>query len=389
MSSPALVRINSDFVPLQWWRQDNGRLHVTRPTGWDEIRAAGHRPLVLLLPANWVYLTETHIPAKSREVLAQSIPFAVEEELSNDVEANHYAHRVIDDARQQVAVIERELLDSLRNELQQHGVHVDRVHSEAVLCPQHEAAGVCVALSADDILLCGDDNQCTHTRAEQLAAFVQLYRLQHVHAYGPHQVTLPDTLKVTRHTGLSDCFASALSDENIDLLGDLVEADRHSDAASHTARRLLWVGALVLLSWAATAALKHRSVNQGLNQVRDSQLGIMRALFSDLSATEQAAPYAAFQSRLKSQSSATGSTDVFIDALTLLGQSLQQTSGVELLSVRFNDGSLEASLQSATVAQLNALQSRLQSLAFGFRIVPGARQSNDDHQQVILSIRPL
>ena len=56
--------------------------------------------VILMVPASWVYLTQTNIASRSADILEKSIPYSIEDELVNDVEDNYYAWQAQSDHSQ-------------------------------------------------------------------------------------------------------------------------------------------------------------------------------------------------------------------------------------------------------------------------------------------------
>jgi general secretion pathway protein L len=98
--------------------------------------AVGRRVAVLLAPAE-VLLAEVELPARSGARAGQLVPYALEEQLVGDVEAQHFAlaERAAADGRTRVAVIAHAELEALLQALRAADIEPARIVSEAALVP--------------------------------------------------------------------------------------------------------------------------------------------------------------------------------------------------------------------------------------------------------------
>jgi general secretion pathway protein L len=101
--------------------------------------AAGTR-VRLLLPGDWVTHAAVVISAKSPRLVAQALPFALEESLAEDVEQVRIAHGArAADGTVQARVVNRARLDGVLAELAAQNVHPDAIFSELDAIPRpHE-----------------------------------------------------------------------------------------------------------------------------------------------------------------------------------------------------------------------------------------------------------
>src|SRR6185312_3594915 len=75
-------------------------------------RTAGRR-ICVLVPGSDVLLAEPEVPTKAGTKLAQVVPYALEEQLAEDIDELHFAigKRAAESSRTPVAVVARTLLD--------------------------------------------------------------------------------------------------------------------------------------------------------------------------------------------------------------------------------------------------------------------------------------
>jgi general secretion pathway protein L len=115
-------------------------------------RAVGRRVCVLV-PGTDVLLTEPEVPMKAGTKLQQVVPFALEEQLADDIDDLHFAmgKRVADSSRMPVAVITRALMDEWLTSLRSNGLEPESLYTESDLLPQNP--GQAVALMEEDVII--------------------------------------------------------------------------------------------------------------------------------------------------------------------------------------------------------------------------------------------
>ena len=116
-------------------------------------RAAG-RHVVVLVPAADVLLAQPEMPpAKAGTKLQQLVPYALEEQLAEDIEDLHFAigRRHGDAARVPVAVVARKLMDEWTTLLKSSGLEPEALYADSELLPQNP--GQAVALLEEDAVV--------------------------------------------------------------------------------------------------------------------------------------------------------------------------------------------------------------------------------------------
>ncbi len=91
--------------------------------------------VVLIVPALAVLLTEVAIPSRSQQRLLQALPFALEEQLSQDIEQMHFALLGSEAAQQQVAVVQRSEMARWLAQAADRGIEPYKVIPELLLLP--------------------------------------------------------------------------------------------------------------------------------------------------------------------------------------------------------------------------------------------------------------
>lgn len=116
-------------------------------------RAAG-RHVVVLVPGTDVLLAQPELPpAKAGAKLQQLVPYALEEQLAEDIEDLHFAvgRREGESTRVPVAVVARKLMDEWTTLLKSSGLEPEALYADSELLPQNP--GQAVALLEEDTIV--------------------------------------------------------------------------------------------------------------------------------------------------------------------------------------------------------------------------------------------
>jgi general secretion pathway protein L len=141
MSDWLLLRMPGAAATASWLVADSSGRPLTAPgsgTLQQASAAAVGRRVAVLLPPTDVLLAEVELPLKGGARASQIVPYALEEQLVGDVEAQHFALGARNEAtgRTAVAVIAHAELEQLLQTLRASGIEAAAVVSEAALVPQ-------------------------------------------------------------------------------------------------------------------------------------------------------------------------------------------------------------------------------------------------------------
>ena len=112
--------------------------------------AAAGRRVCAVVPGSDVLLAEPELPAKSGARLQQLVPYALEEQLADNIDELHFAlgRRAADSNRTPVAVVAHELMKQWLAELRAAGLEPDCLYADSELLPVNP--GQAVALLEED-----------------------------------------------------------------------------------------------------------------------------------------------------------------------------------------------------------------------------------------------
>lgn len=122
------------------------------PLSLAAARSAG-RMICVLVPGTDVLVAEPELPTKAGTKLQQLVPYALEEQLADDIDDLHFAigKRPPESTRTPVAVVTRALMDQWMATLKAAGLEPDAMYADSDLLPQNP--GQAVALLEEDVVV--------------------------------------------------------------------------------------------------------------------------------------------------------------------------------------------------------------------------------------------
>ena len=328
----------------------------------------GQARLIVLVPAERVMLTKVDLPVRQASRLLQAIPFALEEQLAEDVDDLHFAPGARQpDGSTPVAVVARQQMHDWLAPFKEAGLQPDLLLPDVLALPFDES-----------LVTLHIDNQRCLVRSGPVSGFAvskgllgsvlpsgaeapALYLLQH------EQGTLPQDFTVGRSQALAhelDAYSEfANAARRINLLQGAFAPRRAHEKWIQAAR---WPAALaaswVLLSTLTLAVANHQKqaeyeALQALAQEEFSQAFPQITRIVDLRVQAE--------QQLERMISG-GSEDVFLSLLSRTSPLLAKVSDLKVEGVQFRDRALYISLSGSDLQALEKLRaefSKVSSLA--------------------------
>ena len=157
MAEWLIIRLAGDQAPAFMVADGDGRqIEAPRAGTLAEAssRSAGRR-VCLVVPGGDVLLTDAEVPARATGArLAQVVPFALEEQLAEDIDSLQFAlgRREPGATRVPVAVVARALLDGWLAQLRAARLEPDAIHADSTLLPGNPGQAIAL-LDADSVLV--------------------------------------------------------------------------------------------------------------------------------------------------------------------------------------------------------------------------------------------
>lgn len=102
-----------------------------------EIDSSGER-VIVFVPGDDVLLCHAEVPGHKRRLLAQAVPYALEEQLIDDVEELHFAFGAISGEQVVVAVVSQAKMEGWLEMLHEAGMEADQIFPDVLTLPFKE-----------------------------------------------------------------------------------------------------------------------------------------------------------------------------------------------------------------------------------------------------------
>jgi general secretion pathway protein L len=354
----------------RWLRVDAGGMPqsgIHAGTIADAAREAEGLRVVVLAPGIDCLLTRVTIPGRNRQKLLRAVPYALEEQLSDEVEQLHFALGAAGpEGDWSVAVINRDYMDRLTAALDSSTLDVQQVIPEMLALPRVE--NEITALVIDDVVLVRDGTHSGYAvDSENLDMMLSMQ--QGEAAMPVRLIVRPDIQPpvVDEYPGaISEAyysddplviFAQGLDGQAINLLqGDYNRAGDWSR---------------VWKPWRATAALLLAAIlvsllAMGVDYFRLSreseqlQARIEQTFLAALPGTKRVVnPRVQMQQQLDRLQRGGDSAPDFLALLGKTGSVLKDIQGVELGGISFRAGRLDLDLKIPNLQSLDQLKQAL------------------------------
>lgn len=337
--------------------------------------AAAGRRVVVLVPAVDVLLTRTELPVRGAAKILRALPFALEEQIAEDIEALHFAAGRPDGSSVPAAAVDREQLEGWLAGLAEAGIEPQVICSEAEGCPaapnhlnwlldEHRClarSGVGLPLmleidSVGDALRFGPEFPVEDGQPRHLSAYLTPEgRLKHndaLEALRPDLTTLE--VRVLPDGVLPHLAAGVLAREPINLL--------QGQFAPRTQLDRLWKpwrAAAALLAVLAVVVLARDGLELLHLQREEARLDEAIA-----AAFQQALPGARMEDarfqverRLAALRGTAGAgNEGFLSALEAVGEALQSAGSIRLDAISYRTGVLDLKLTAPSVESLEQVR---------------------------------
>ena len=220
-----------------------GGLQILTGTGSLEEAAqlARGRRVQALIPAEEALVTQVSIPTKNRQRLLQAIPYALETELTQDVEELHFAVGATTGEETPVVVISRIRLEKWLSALESQGIEPLGLYLDLLCLPRdQECWSLLVAQEQAQILtgpnqgFCADRenasgllNIALHQAGEEAPRRVKLYRFEDESLELPQEMEC-ESIELESQESLIELLANQLNEKfQINLLqGEYKKVDK-------------------------------------------------------------------------------------------------------------------------------------------------------------------
>ena len=349
--------------------------------------AINRRVAVLVNPAE-VLCLDVELPPRSGARAAELAPFAIEERIASDIEAQHCALGTTDaGGRTRVAVVARTFLDGCLEQLKGAGLQPDLLCSEAELLPRSPAYAVAL-LDGDALNFCAGEAPALSVSAPP-GGFAAALAIACGEATATTQLLLYTTsVEWQRRSAEIEDARGQLADLKLQLLGsgplpwlaaqlptaapiNLLQGSYapRGDFGAHWQR---WrvaaaLAAGLLLFHAGTQAWSLSRLNRADHEL-DRMIG-------ELVDPQWTSGNGSIRERVEQallSAQARGGRNGLLPELQVLAQAMSAVPGSRIQALSFRDGALQLKVRTGDAQSLDRINQSLRSAGWQAEIVSGA-----------------
>jgi len=335
-----------------------------------EIDSSGER-VIVLVPGEDVLLCQAEVPGQKRRLLAQAVPYALEEQLIDDVEAQHFALGALSGDQVNVAVVSHEKMQLWLALLHQAGIEADQVVADVLTLPLPDNSWQLLQINKRLLLRCGEqagmaldvDTASLSIKAllaEAGEAKPASIQCQDLSGAGFSLPELDVALEVEPASGLPVLFMAAAYQEQkaINLLqGQYSRRERISKYWRPWRAAAVLLAGLIIVQFANGIADQQRLATEKTALKADIEQ-IYRQTFPEARKVVNAKVQ--MERALKSlRGGGSATSGGFSELLAQAGEQFKQSSNLNIQRLSYKNGQLDVALFIGDLQQLDQLKQRL------------------------------
>ncbi len=335
-----------------------------------EIDSGGER-VIVLVPGEDALLCQAEVPGQKRRLLAQAVPYALEEQLIDDVEEQHFALGALNGDQVNVAVVSHEKMQQWLALLQQVGIEADQIIPDVLALPLQENSWQLLQHNNRLLLRCGEQSGMAldvDTAAISLKALLAeagdakpaSIICQGVSGAGVSLPELDVELVVESVSDLPVALLAAAYQEQgaINLLqGQYSRRERISKYWRPWRAAAALLAVFIVVQFANGIVDQQRLAAEKTALLADIEQ-IYRQTFPEARKVVNAKLQ--MERALKSlRGGGSASSEGFTELLALAGEQFKQSSNLDIQRLSYKNGQLDVALFIADLQQLDQLKQRL------------------------------
>lgn len=341
----------------------------------DAAEAAAGRRVAVLVPAEDVLITRAELPVRGAGKILKALPFALEEQIAEDIEALHFAAGRPEGSEVPAAAVDRERLENWLANLRAAGLEPQLLCSEAEGCP--------AAPNHLNWLL--DEDRCLVRSGAGIPLLLEVASVADALRFGPefpgdegqprHLSVYLTPAAMERHGAALEALREDIATVEIRVLPDGVLPHLAAGVATRAPINLLqgafaprtqvdrlwrpWRAAAALLAVLAVVVLARQGLELWQLQREEARLdtAIAAAFQQALPGARMEDPRFQVERRLAALRGTAGPGDAgFLEAIETVGTALAGNQGLSIEAVSYRSGVLDLKLVAPSVEALEAFR---------------------------------
>lgn len=413
-----LQRIGDDY--LRWAvcddRNKSAEFH-DHGTFVDAARAAERRKVLMVIAGTEVLLEEADVPVSNLSKAIKAIPYALEEQLAQDVETSHFSFGArLSNGRIPVAVMATAGMDWMLSKCDDAKLTVSEIIPEPLALPFEPD---CITVMTNDghaavrqslgkgfscdsdmlsLLLENSVQEASESTdgesAERPAAEGSGATNRALHfTCGPDQYYLDaadDPIHMRSEValfcrGIAQAKSRNKKSPYINLLQGEYSKSEAVGKAWKPWRVPAALAAMLLALWGGSAFLQYQELGAEQQRLRADLAAVLKSTFPEVR-NPDSDPVRQMRSRIKALTSGTGAIDDgnFIVMMSAVGVALKEANSPTVKSMNYRSGKLDIELETASLQDIDKIKSRLEA---DRKLFAAVRSANKDKDRIKARLR--
>ncbi|MBU0912979.1 MAG: type II secretion system protein GspL [Gammaproteobacteria bacterium] len=378
MNEQLIIRLGSQpQQPISWlvWSTGNKEIIASgQLASADELTALsqrlGRRPVVALVPAADVVLSEVLLPSKPNRQIIQALPYMLEEEHAEDIEQLYLALGLCQQRDkeywQQVALCKKVQLEQWVGSLVVAGFQPTQLLPDALLLPQHQEGAAAIELAGQWLLRQGQW-QASSIEALWWPDFLSLANIELIHSYSPWPTDILQNVELAEPELPLALLAQQLPQQSFSLLQGQYAPKKAQNKIWFVWQSSAFLAISCLALYLITLGAQVWQQGQQLQQQRTELVTLYKSRFPAESTRDISRQLAR-----KLQGAGNGQDASLFSLLNDLQQELAATTNVRLDNLKYDQKTSELRFQAEadSFQRFDNLKTRLEQK--GFEVKQGA-----------------
>jgi general secretion pathway protein L len=377
MSNKLMIRYDADdFARWSWVSLDKENRPVGDVLSGDLTALAQDaegKKLVLVLAARSLLLTSVELPDGNVRTISSAIPYAMEEQLAEDVESMHFASgKRQPDGTIPVIATTKESIISLLQLLADAGMYPTSAVAEPLLLPWKENELSIFIRGNSAIVRDGNASgyECSTTQLPTLLDCLEMEpsSLQAIRVWQDNDdidigsMLGADAQQLIIHetaANLERLAVLELRQPHINVLQGL-DAIATLQKSSGSWKPAIALSLVTLFLYFGTSIYQYYSLQHEIKAVTQNTEELFRKTFPEVRRLVQ--PLLQAQQKLDQRMAANGqATDDLLALLLVLGEAKQKSGNIKLKDLEYRQNTLVVNLEGASVAQIEKFKQQLEA----------------------------
>jgi general secretion pathway protein L len=373
-----IIRLGSQpQQPISWlvWSAINQEIIASgQLASADELAALserlGRRPVVALVPAADVVLSEVLLPSKPNRQIIQALPYMLEEEHAEDIEQLYLAlgqcQQRGKEYWQQVALCKKVQLEQWVGSLVVAGFQPTQLLPDALLLPLHQDGASAIELAGQWLLRQGQW-QASSIEPGWWSDFLSLANIELIHSYSPWPTEILQNVQAAEPELPLALLAQQLPEQRFSLLQGQYAPKKAQNKIWSVWQSSAFLAISCLALYLITLGAQVWQQGQQLQQQRAELVTLYKSRFPAESTRDISRQLAR-----KLQGAGTGQDASLFSLLNDLQQELAATTNVRLDNLKYDQKTSELRFQAEadSFQRFDNLKNRLEQK--GFEVKQGA-----------------